>query len=107
MSIDIYHQTKSQRKQTKYLLSDFLLQGSSFNIICNSPIGLELDHIRSRELNNARRYSLCGVKDWNRSIICIVYRIKKCVQDYEANFIQIYLINVLRCINLSDGEFCE
>ena len=73
----------------------------SFNIICNNPIGLELDHIRSRELNNARRYSLCGVKDWNRNIICIVYKIKKCVQDYKANFIQMdILLMCSRCINL-------
>ena len=30
--------TKTQKKQTKYSVSDFWLQGSPLNIICNSPI---------------------------------------------------------------------
>jgi len=99
---------KNSEETDKVLSLSFFTPRISFNIICNSPIGLELDHIRSRELNNARRYSLCGVKDWNRNIICIVYRIKKCVQDYKANFTQMdILLMCSRCINLSDGDFCE
>lgn len=48
-------------------------------------MGPELVHIQSRELNNLWGSYQYSIKDWNRNVIYIVYRIKKYVQDYKAN----------------------